>query len=743
MSVNGIFAENGIAWGHDAKIAVEEIILESSVIPCGRGNKGKKKTHRPEYINVLSAFDIETTSISEIKQAIMYIWQWHFTNMDTGYSVTVYGRTWAEWQECVYTIRDVLPTNHYIVVLDHNLSFEFAFLTEQYPFTPDEVFATDARAVVKCTMYDHFEFRCTLRHSNTSLKTYLRQWNTEHQKLSGDEYNYNVIRYPWTQLDEKEMRYALNDVIGLCEAYIAEMKYWHDDLYTVPITSTGYVRRICKKAWSTLPYKTRLSWMPDLTVYRLLDAAFRGGDTHGSRFHSTPESVGHAVINYNVDSYDRSSSYPDVLVNCKYPLGQWYQLQRKKNEWITADEVNKYINKYEKAIVTNVHFAGLRLRDENWEMPYIPKSKCGYYENIIEDNGRILSADRLSMTITDVDWQIIEKEYQWEQVFFSDTYYCQYNYLPDCFRDVVRLFYSKKTELKGSEDSLEKIEYGLMKSLLNALYGMAAMKVLRESIYYIHDTGEYIDQIEYEISQQDHSFSEQEKREYRENTEKEMIAKHNKKAFLPFQVGVWCTAWARLELHRSLWLVHDQGGRTIYVDTDSNKCTHGIDFTALNVFYRERSIKNNAYADSRSGKRYYMGVYEHEYTAEKFSHMGAKKYIYQEQGKPGADGFHLTIAGVSKKKGAAELWKKGGFSAFCAGTVFRDGGGVQGVYNDVAYGDYHTPDGHTLYIGRNVCLLPDTYTLGLSGDYSRLLEWLMINDKITGDTMGVINDEYE
>ena len=111
--------------------------------------------------------------------------------------------------------------------------------------------------------------------------------------------------------------------------------------------------------------------------------------------------------------------------------------------------------------------------------------------------------------------------------------------------------------------------------------------------------------------------------------------------------------------------------------------------------------------------------------------MGAKKYIYaDEQGK-----LHLTIAGVNKRKGAIELEKMGGFSAWKSGTKFVDAGGVQGVYNDTAFG-WLTVDGHDLYIGRNVCLLPDTYTLGEAEDYSRILEELLVNGKIDGETLG-------
>ena len=86
----------GLAWGNDAAIALQELLLSGHVLPHPSGNPGRKKKNRIDYINILSAFDIETTSLSDIKQAFMYVWQWHFINLETGENLTVYGRYWDE-----------------------------------------------------------------------------------------------------------------------------------------------------------------------------------------------------------------------------------------------------------------------------------------------------------------------------------------------------------------------------------------------------------------------------------------------------------------------------------------------------------------------------------------------------------------------------------------------------------------------------------------------------------------------
>ena len=52
--------------------------------------------------------------------------------------------------------------------------------------------------------------------------------------------------------------------------------------------------------------------------------------------------------------------------------------------------------------------------------------------------------------------------------------------------------------------------------------------------------------------------------------------------------------------------------------------------------------------------------------------------------------------------------------------MFSDAGGLEAKYNDEAYGVIEV-DGHKLNITRNVCLVPSEYTLGITGDYDRVI----------------------
>lgn len=199
------------------------------------------------------------------------------------------------------------------------------------------------------------------------------------------------------------------------------------------------------------------------------------------------------------------------------------------------------------------------------------------------------------------------------------------------------------------------------------------------------------------------------------------LVKQNKKAFLLYSWGVWVTAWARWELEQAIRTLHEQGACVVYCDTDSVKFFGSGDLSAINDRLRERSEASGSWADDRHGERHYMGVWEPDGEYQRFKTLGAKKYVVED-----ADGLHVTIAGVGKRKGAAELQAAGGIEAFDDGFVFTLAGGVEAVYNgteEVAkLGGQVIREGHKLQITRNLCLLPSAYTVGITGEYAHILQ---------------------
>ena len=424
------------------------------------GNQGTMQQRK--YIDVLTAFDIETSPCPELPgNAMMYVWQWcfYYPEKPDDYIVII-GRTWEQLQDF---IRDLIPVIHAfdsksasLVVLVHNLSYEFQFLRTIYDFMPTEVFCLDSRKPAKCTMYSKkLEFRCTFVHSNMSLSEYTKKMHVKHIKLSGEDFDYSKIRYPWTELTEDELQYCVHDVIGLCEAYSAEMELEGDRLATVPTTSTGYVRRICKRAMKHASYWEIKNSQPDEDLFTLLHDVFRGGDTHCNRYYA-----GHIL--YDVHSADRSSSYPDVMCNCKFPRGAF-----RKDSANTERRLN-YLLDHGRAIIMRVGLHHVQLRDRFWGFPYIPFAKCKIATKPLLDNGRVLKADYVEMPICDIDYQILSETYEWSKMDILEMWSTYYGPLPTPLILTTQSLYRDKTELKGVTG--QEVYYTKRKNLLNSLY---------------------------------------------------------------------------------------------------------------------------------------------------------------------------------------------------------------------------------------------------------------------------------
>lgn len=656
---------------YNIKNAPLEIVQQAGTIKPGRGNPGGNKRH---YIDLICAFDIETSRYND-KRSFMYVWQFQI-----GKDVTIIGRSWKEFLLLVRKIK-AFAGDRFLVVYVHNLSFEFQFLSGIYHFKPDEVFAVESRRVLRADMLGCIEFRCSYLHSNMRLETYLNKMGVQHEKVKG--FDYDIVRYPWTPLSDEELRYCVNDVQGLVEALEIEMKADGDDLRTIPATSTGYVRRDVKRAMKMTSWHWLKSIMPPPEIYTLLREAFRGGNTHANRFFA-------GRVLDGVRSYDRSSSYPDVQINCQFPVGPFYFVEEP-----TFGKVRDLYKRRGKALLMRIALWGVELRDELDGCPYIPVDKCRHLTNYAPDNGRVLNADYLEMTVTDVDFRIIEAHYTWEDIEITDCYFARYGSLPQPLKDCINFYYKMKTELKGIPG--EEIYYGKAKNKLNSFYGMSGQNPVKRSI--IYKSGEW--------SENDKPWQ-------------ELLAESNRRGFFPYQWGVWTTAWARKRLQEGIDLA---GEGFVYCDTDSVKYIGSVDWNPYNAERKADSMKNGAWADDPKGRRHYMGVYEADdgYPAQ-FATRGAKKYVVRHpDGK-----LEATIAGVGKREddghvsGGQELEKHGGFDAFLAEAfTFTEAGG-----NELAY--YDGPPEvvrigkKRLTLGKAVTITASTYTLSDTDIYREL-----------------------
>ena len=411
--------------------------------PC-KHNAGRPKYHVKKYADIIATFDIECTNLPEIKQAIMWHWQ---ACVD---SFVCVGRTWEEYQAFLAGIDENLPEGLCFVQYVHNLGYEFQFLRAIHDFTEEEVFCLTGRKVAKCEIGERFEYRCSYCLTNMSLREFLKKMGVEHQKL---ELDYQAERYPWTPITQEELDYCIVDVLGLYEALRRMLKQDHQNVANVPLTSTGYVRQDFKKAMRKGGFIQLVhDCAPTYDVYLMLRRAFRGGNTHANRCYT-------GIIMENVTSYDRSSSYPDVLVNMPYPIRPFErQFIRKLEE---VEDGFPYL--------LEVSFYDIKQRDPFYGCPYLSIHKCYDLKGIINDNGRVVQAEQLRTYLTDVDLGILYQQYDWSKAVVLRAYRSQYGFLPSAMREVTMDYYERKTKLKGVIG--QETYYTKAKNKLNSVYG--------------------------------------------------------------------------------------------------------------------------------------------------------------------------------------------------------------------------------------------------------------------------------
>ena len=326
--------------------------------------------HEVAYLSDFGTFDIETTTyqmsiIDEEPQYNAFMYNWQFCIDDK----VIMGRTWDEFLELLSTLRKSLGLshNHYFVIYVHNLPFEFQFFRNFVNVT--DVFAIERRKVVKCLVNDSFEFRCSYKLSNMSLQKFVSSTPGALYYKKGGDLDYKKIRTPSTLLTNEELAYCYNDVRGLREAIKYLLKSEKDTLANIPMTSTGYVRREFRSAINKNPrnHYIFLDLRLDPFIYALLKTATRGGNCHCNPLLSG--AIDNRNVFENVGSFDMSSAYPAVIVQCKFPMSPFMKRANKKSI------IDKYISSGTHALLIDCVFYNLKIK-KTGTIPYIPKAKC-------------------------------------------------------------------------------------------------------------------------------------------------------------------------------------------------------------------------------------------------------------------------------------------------------------------------------------------------------------------------------
>ena len=658
--------------------------------------------------------------------AFMYHWQAKIDDL------IFYGHYWDEVFEFFETISKKLELspNHRLFCFIHNLPYESWWMMRQWleRYVKIDLFAIASKKPIYIFVPQlGIEFRCSYRLSNMSLeKAVLNEKGTLHPKASGD-LDYTALHLPSQELNDTEFGYTIADVVSLYEYIRAKNLNEGDDFFTMPLTSTGYVRRVLRancindKDYRIQFYNTIITPY----VLRMLYEAARGGDTHANRF-----TVGR--IYHGLDSWDAVSEYPYALVTKQYPMSQFQYY----GDVETMKELLYLVNTY--ACLFRCVFKGLRVK-KNVPSPYISYSKSNYDTlgdcgHIRFDNGRVLSTEEdggIALTITDIDFKIIMDQYEWDEIAIADFHIAEYGYLPKQITDVIMQLFKEKCELSIQIEDLEAINeptseqleeldnlkylYAKKKNLLNGIFGCMYTRPVHPEIY-VDKNGDYV-----------------EKELTNEEIEKKLDEYyHSYNSFLSYAWGVWCTCRGREHLQKLIKAsshISEDPDKTnifLYGDTDSSKAIINDEslILQLNEEIKKECEERGAYVDI-DGRRFYMGIFEKETDEihgqyEEFCTLGAKKYAYKDK-----KGLHTTIAGVNKKKAPNELIT---LENFKVGFTFEDAGGSTLFYNSEPTHEIEYMN-ETFKNSNNIAMVDSTYTLGYSLDYGLLLTSIMIEEE--------------
>ena len=624
-----------------------EDLKDFSKFPSYSKGKGRK------YINLISTFDIETTSfyydgqraIKNLdglpkkeadrfyKCATMCAWTFGIEGVST------IGRTWTEFLNLCAELKFALQLtkNKRLIVYIQNLSYEFQWIRGYFKW--DNVFSMSERQPIYATTKNGIEFRCSYLLSGYSLETMGKQL-TQHEikKLSGD-WDYSLFRHTKTKLTEKEVGYLLNDG-RVVMAYICEyMNRVGGKITALPLTKTGAVRQVCKDncffnngnhhlgGGKYRKYKQLMETLRISDEEELLQAvrAFHGGFTHANPFRVRE-------VVKDVTSMDFTSSYPFVMLSEKFPMSRARTVKPESKE-----ELKKYLTEY--LSIFDITFEGLepKILSEN----PISLSKCWNVEGEETANGRVVRAKRLSITLTNIDFSYMKFFYTWKRIKFFNMRVFYRGYLPRDLLMSILDFYGKKTTLKNVEGKEEEYQQG--KEYLNSIYGMSVTAVTRDQITY--ENGKWGKQAP-DI--------------------KEALEKYNNSSnrFLFYYWGIFITAYAMRNLFTGIYECCGRGDPNLeddycYSDTDSVKIRNFDNHKEYFNKYNERAYKKVCdmcqarnidialtKPKTKDGIEKPIGVWDFDGHYKRFKTLGAKRYFVEYD-----DGTHnLTISGVNKKK---------------------------------------------------------------------------------------------
>lgn len=637
--------------------SIEEFKMHAPASPGVCIDSPQKRGKRYKYLNGTSTFDIETSNTPE--DGLVY----SFAFCVFGECVVL--RTYEDFYgflETLVELYEVTPEKRLIIHV-HNLGYEAYYLYQGL----NDVFHVKRSLFVGTHKVLSIELDCGIifRDSFRLFQAGLERV-TEHCKHPKDvgDLDYTKWRDANTPLDDREFKYIVYDVFGLFEAIENLKKENNYNTANLPLTNTSRVlHAVCKpcehsKGWQ----KIRNDLALPRDVLKLAYECMQGGDTHGARWYA-------GVTLDNCNSVDFKSAHPSQMLTKEYPVGSplYYGKEITEKELIRIIELG-YMFICKIAATDVMIKAGCPNPTISYSKLYFSRSKPDL------DNGRILYAEGIEFPADSNDFQRFANSYDYSGLLAFDVYIFQMDYLPEVFRDQIKLYFEQKETLPKDSP-----EYNFAKICVNSIFGACAQKTVREEYEITTESGLIVDKKSWYAHME-------------EMKDEEIIKTQTRTGKLPFMWGLWTASCTRLELHKLQKLIG--WDKCIYWDTDSIKYRGEKPSSILEYNKAQERLvqERGATVINRNGKPVYIGVAEDEHPGEeygyrKFRFLHSKCYAYEDK-----DGITAVIAGVTKKAGKSAL--NGSVDSLVSGLYIYPAGGQKLWYHPRPL----QPDGRASYI---------------------------------------------
>lgn len=617
-------------------------LIVNAVRESGFIETGKK--YKRKYYNEFMTFDIETTKLeNELFIPETMPEMYHYFNYTNAWAVYIgdyfiFGREIADFFSMLAAVQTMV--DGYIMTFVHNLAYEYNNNCDYFMRTgfQDAFFRTASTPLY--VRLCNFEFRCTAQLTHKSLRQL--GFDIGYEKLT--EYEYDRLISPRDELSELDINYSLRDVKLLylyvrkeLKGYAAQTKK-AENPSILPLTQTGYVRRDIKKAWSgtNAGYKTLQNVALTEEEYHFIRPAFYGGYVHANFRYIGKEfraDQGEKLLHV-----DLKSAYPWAICTKNFAL------KLTKADKVDEFRFREMLRRKNFCVIADITIFDICLKKRH--VPYLPADEYNVKSvnvNAISENGKLVKADALRITLCDTDARLLLETYDVGEIEVNELYFGVKRPLPYAIVATVISYFCKKTEYKDKTtgdftlDQYIKYLYQLNKGMLNSIYGLFATAC--EHIKYMVNTKNFATE------------------PIKDKLSGKPLVEYKESDVLPYQIALQITAYVREAImHFCNFLCETDGCQYWYSDTDSVFCKDTPEAREyVNAWNEDRKADaeywKKLYFDfvplSQKGKPQILGAFDIEdEDCVAFCSIGAKRYYL---GYP--DGtYEITFSGMRATK---------------------------------------------------------------------------------------------